>query len=455
VQNEDRLSNRALFGYGLSAAPVIYSYVLILIMYMKYAAVELGVSTAVIGTIFLVAKLWDAVTDPMVGTLSDRTTHKSGRRRPWLLAGAPLLAIFSIMAWAPPSGLEGPGLVAWISVAVLGFYTAYTIFDVPHMSLGAEITLDAKERNRVFGVRQFMKVLGMLAAAVLGSYFVGQGIESTQIMAYVIGGLTIGLIFSGVSMLPPERTNFKGRGGENPFRALRDVLENPHARLLLFVIFIDAIGTGGIGVLIPFVLDYVVGLPELIPALLGGNMIATLLAVPIWIRLAHRFEKRHLMLIAMVGSGIGYGLTLFVGPGTWQLIAVSSIIAGASSSCMNVLGFTLKSEIIDCDEHRTGDRKEGAYFAGWSFVSKLAAGLMIGLVGWALEWSGFDAGVHEQTELVNRTMILLMGGFPLVCFGIGAIAFSRFSLTEKMHAQIRAELDERAAQNPPSDQEHP
>ena len=128
MQNEDRLSNRALFGYGLSAAPVIYSYVLILIMYMKYAAVELGVSTAVIGTIFLVAKLWDAVTDPMVGTLSDRTTHKSGRRRPWLLAGAPLLAIFSIMAWAPPAGLEGPGLVAWISVAVLGFYTAYTIF---------------------------------------------------------------------------------------------------------------------------------------------------------------------------------------------------------------------------------------------------------------------------------------------------------------------------------------
>ena len=66
VQEQDRLSNRALFGYGISAAPVIYAYVLILIMYMKFASVQLGISTAVIGTIFLAAKVWDAVTDPMV-----------------------------------------------------------------------------------------------------------------------------------------------------------------------------------------------------------------------------------------------------------------------------------------------------------------------------------------------------------------------------------------------------
>ena len=448
VQNADRLSNGALVGYGLSAAPVIYSYVLILIMYMKYAATELGASTAVVGTIFLAAKFWDAVTDPLIGSLSDRTRHKSGRRRPWLLAGAPLLAIFSIMAWSPPTGLEGAGLTVWITVAVIGFYTAYTVFDIPHMALGAEITLDASERNRVFGVRQALKVAGMLAAGVLGSYFVGQGVDSTRIMAWVVGGLTIALILGGVSMLPRERTDFQGRGGANPFRALGDVIRNRHARLLLFVIFIDAIGTGGIGVLTPFVLDYVVGRAELVPVLLGANMVATLLTVPLWIRLARRFEKRHLMLFAMLGSGIGYGGILMVGPGDWQIVALSAVVAGASSSCANILGYTLKSEIIDCDEHSTGERKEGAYFAGWSFVNKLAAGIMIGVVGWALEWSGFEASVQEQSALAKRTMIILMGGFPLVCYVAGAIAFSRFSLTESDHARIRAELDARSASQP-------
>ena len=116
------------------------------------------------------------------------------------------------------------------------------------------------------------------------------------------------------------------------------------------------------------------------------------------------------MLLSMVGSAVGYGSVIFIGPGTWQLIAVSGVIAGASSSCMNILGYTVKSEVIDCDEHRTGERKEGAYFAGWSFVNKLAAGVMLGLVGWALEWSGFVPDVRPQAAAVDYSIIGLMGG---------------------------------------------
>lgn len=449
VQQPDRLSNPALFGYGVAAAPVMYSYVLILIMYMKYAAEELGASTAAVGTVFLVAKLWDAVTDPMVGNLSDRTRHRSGRRRPWILASAPLLAVFGVMLWMPPQSLEGPALIAWITVAVFGFYTAYTVFEVPHMSLGAELSFVSNERNRIFGVRQLLKTMGLLIAGVVGSTVVEEGGRgATETMAIVLAVLTMGLVFAGVRLLPPERAEFRGRGGDNPFQAVRDVLRNPHARLLLLVIFIDAIGSGGIGVLTPFVLDYIVGRPDLLGAMLGLNMGATLAGIPFWLWLGRRFEKRRLMLVAMLGSAFGYGGILLVSEGAWQVIAISGLIAGFSSSCANVLGYTLKSEIVDVDEHTTGERKEGAYFSGWSFVSKLAAGLMIGLVGWALEWSGFDGQAEVQSELARRTMIGLMGGFPLVCFLGGAILFSRFSLTEREHARIRAELDVRRASAP-------
>lgn len=445
MNQEGRLGNRALFGYGLAAAPVIYAYMLILIMYMKYAVDDLGAEPAIVGTIFLVAKLWDAVSDPLVGNLSDRTQHSSGRRRPWLRAAAPLLALFSIMAWAPPASLQGWSLNLWITVAVLGFYTAYTIFEVPHMALGAEITLDTRERNRVFGVRQGMRILGMLTAGTLGTYLVGHGTAYATAMAYVLGILTIVFILTGISFLPPERAAFKGRGGENPYRALRDVMANPHARLLLFVVFIDAIGVGGIGVLIPFVVEYVVQRQDLIPLLLGANMITALASVPFWIWLARHFDKKHLMLWAMIASGLGYGMVIFVGKGDWHIILVSSVIAGGATTCANVLGYSLKSEIIDCDEYMTEERKEGAYFAGWSFVNKLAGGIMIGLVGFALQWSDFQPNQANQTELVEQTMILLMGGFPFVCFMIGAAAFTRFSLTAGEYAKIRAELDKRHA----------
>lgn len=423
----------------------MYAYVLVLIMYMKYAVDDLGAEPAIIGTIFLVAKFWDAVSDPLIGNFSDRTQLSSGRRRPWLYASAPLLAIFGIMVWAPPASLEGWGLNLWILIAVLGFYTAYTSFDVPHMALGAEISLDTGGRNRVFGVRQGMRILGMLTAGILGTYLVGQGASSAAVMAYALGALTIIFILTGTSLLPPERAAFKGRGGENPYRALRDVVTNPHARLLLFVVFIDAIGVGGIGVLIPFVVEYVVKMEGLLPILLGAHMLSSLVSVPIWIWLARHFEKRTLMLSAMLASAVGYGGIIFVSEGRWEVIAISSVIAGAATTCMNVLGYTLKSEIIDCDEYLTGERKEGAYFAGWSFVNKLAGGIMIGLVGFALQWSDFQPNQPDQTELVQNTIVFLMSGFPFVCFVIGAIAFSRFDLSESEHARIRKELDSQPA----------
>jgi GPH family glycoside/pentoside/hexuronide:cation symporter len=317
-------------------------------------------------------------------------------------------------------------LIAWITVAVLGFYTAYTVFEVPHMSLGAELSLDARERNRIFGVRQVMRTLGMLSAGILGTWVVGQGVEPATTMAWVVGGATLLFVFSGVSLLPPEREEFRGRGGQNPIKAVRDVLRNRHARLFLLVIFIDAIGAGGIGVLIPFVMEYVVGDPELtiggralapsdlVPFLLGIAFITALVSIPLWLRLAHRFEKRRLVLLSMVMATVGYGAVVFVGPGDWEIIAVASLFSGAANACANTLGYTLKSEIIDCDELDTGERKEGV------------------------------RNEPDQTELVKTTMIALMGGVPIVCYGVGALAFSRYQLGEQEHGRIRMALNARA-----------
>jgi GPH family glycoside/pentoside/hexuronide:cation symporter len=434
-----------LLGYSLSAAPTSFSFLLFMVMYLKYATETLAVSPAAVGTVFLIAKVINAIGDPLIGNWSDRTETRLGRRRPWLLVGGPLAALFGYMAWAPPASLAEPALIVWIAVSIIGFYTAYSIFEVPHMALGAEISLDAGGRNRLFAWRQVVRVLSALVAALIGSKLIQQGRESTESMSLVVAILTVGIVFLGVSRLPSERNEFRGRGGANPFRALKDVLANPHARLLLTVIFIDSIGTGGLAVLTPFVIDHVVGRKDLLQILLATNFAATLLSVPLWIWLARRFEKRKLMLWSMIASGLAFGSVLLVGEGDWVLVALSALASGFAVGCSSTLGFTLKSEIIDCDEYRTGERKEGAYFAGWAFVQKLAAGLMIFVVGQALEWSAFDPAAEHQSELVITTIVALMGGAPLFCYLIGAVAFARFSLSEAEHARIRRELDARAA----------
>ena len=439
----ERLPTTTLVGYGLAAMPAQFTYVLVLLMYLKYAVDDLGASATVVGLIFMGARLWDAVSDPMVGNLSDRTQHRLGRRKIWMYASGPMLCVFGIMLWVPPGALEGVWLSAWIAVSVVGFYTAFTCFEVPHMALGAEITLDRQERNKVFGVRQVTRTLGMFAAGTGGVYLVQQGVSAAAVMAYAVGVATIVLITGGVSLLPRERADFMGRGGGSPFRAIRDVLANPHARLLLFVFFIESIGSGGIGVLTPFLIQYVMKMPEIVPYMLGLFMVSALLAVPFWVRMGRYFEKRHLWLYAMVQGGVGYSLIFWIGEGSWLLMAISSLLAGTAGACGNTLGQALKAEIIDFDEYRTGERKEGAYFATWSFVSKLAAGIMIGVVGTSLDLAGYVQNAVDQSETVKRTMVYLMGGVPMVGYAIGSLAFTRFRLSEAEHARIRAELDAR------------
>jgi len=433
----------ALTGYGIAAIPVQFMSVLVVLMYMKYALDDLGASASVVGLIFLLAKLWDAVSDPAVGHLSDRTQARFGRRRGWMFASVPLLAGFGVMLWAPPDGLSGFWLEAWIAVSVVGFYTAYTCFEVPHMALGAEITLDRQERNRIFGVRQITRTLGMLVAATGGVYLVQQGVHAATWMAIGVGIASVVLIVGGISLLPPESPEFMGRGGDNPFRAVRDVAANPHARLLLFVFFIESVGSGGIGALTPFVVQYVMKMPEILPFMLGVYMISALIAVPFWVWLGNFFEKRHLWLYAMVQGGVGYSLIFWVDEGSWLLMAISSLLAGTAGACGNTLGQALKAEVIDFDEYLTNERKEGAYFAGWSFMSKLASGIMIGLVGISLDWAGYVENAADQTERVKQTMLFLMGGVPMIGYGIGSLAFTRFRLSEAEHTRIRAELEER------------
>lgn len=441
---DSSLDLRGLIQYSLPAAPVQFLYMLFLIMYLKFASDTLGASTAVVGTIFFVARFWDALSDPLVGNLSDRTQSRLGRRRPWLLGSAVPLLVFGVMAWAPPQGLSGYALNAWIAVSVIGFYTAYTGFDVPHMALGAEITLDSQSRNRVFGARQLSRVVAMLLSAGAVQLLVGDELGRGTALWLALGAGVVALvaIVQAVFALPDERAEFMGRGGDNPFRAIRDVLRNQHARLLLFVFFIEQLGTGALAVLIPFLLDDVMEMPELTGVILGMTFVLALPSIPMWVLLARRFEKRHLWLGAMIASSVGFGMLLFMGKGTWQLMIVSAFIIGLCQSCGSVLGQAIKAEVIDYDELRTGERKEGSYFAAWGFMNKLAGALMVFVVGWVLEVVGYVPD-GPQSELTRTAIVVLAGALPLAGFAIGALAFLRFQLTESEHARIRLALDRR------------
>jgi GPH family glycoside/pentoside/hexuronide:cation symporter len=437
---------RVLVAYAVMNVGVSFLSTLFVVMYLKFATDRVGVPMLTMGAIFLAAKIWNAVADPVVGSFSDRTQSRFGRRRSWLLGSSLPLAWFTWMAWAPPAALSGPALVAWVALSVFGFYSAMTSFQVPHAALGVELTHHRQSRNRVFAVKYVVQMLGLFGAFWVGIRLVDDAETGRAGARWIglLGGIGSALLVAlPLPLLPKERSDYQGRGGVSILRALADVSRNPEARLLLFVFFIEALGLGGLTVLVPFVTQYVMHRPDLTEAMLSVYVVAGVAGVPLWVWLARRFEKRRLWLVAMVMGGVGFGMLLGLGENTWPLMVVSSLVAGTAQACGNSIGQALKADVIDLDELRTGERKEGAYFAAWSFVNKLGNAILASSAGFALGLAGYEPNV-EQTPLVKYTMIFLLGGMPLLGYAVGSLAFARFPLSEAEHARIRRELDARA-----------
>jgi GPH family glycoside/pentoside/hexuronide:cation symporter len=197
-----------------------------------------------------------------------------------------------------------------------------------------------------------------------------------------------------------------------------------------------------LGVLAPFVTEYVLGRPDLIAVVPAVFVVAGVASIPVWILLSRRFGKRNVWLFAMGSAGLCFGCTFFVGPGQLLVLCVLLAGAGAASACGGVIGASMLADVIDYDELHSGERKEGAYSAAWGFAFKLAIGLTVAMTGVALQLSGFQPNA-EQTRTAELTLRGLFAGAPLAASAISMTFLARFSLDQREHDRIRALLDER------------
>jgi GPH family glycoside/pentoside/hexuronide:cation symporter len=448
VAPTERLPLGTILTYCLPTVGAGYMFLLIGLYLMKFATDVLLIAPAAMSTIFGLSRIWDAISDPIAGYLSDRTSHRAGRRRPWILLSALPIGAAFVMAFAPPSSLTGVPLVLWMGAGVFLFYSAMTIFIVPHMSLGAELTGDYHDRSRIFGIRHVTWTVGSILALVGMALLIRAeqvDVATSRSTALNLGLLaavaTAGMVLFAAVRLR-ERPEFQGRGGTHPFLANRDVWRNPHARLLLIVTLIENLGAATIGILTLYIAEYIVGAPQLAPLFILCYMVPSFASVPLWVPLSRRFGKKNVWLCSMIGTALSFGGMFFLQEGSVWLISILAATAGTAAGAGGTIGPSIQSDVIDYDEYRTGERKEGAYFAAWNFVFKGSFGITLILTGVVLQLAGYVPKV-EQTETVKFWLKTMYAIYPLVCYLAGAALFTRFSLNEEEHAMIRAELDAR------------
>lgn len=450
--SDHRIPWNTVIAYGAPGVGAGYMYLLVGLYVMKFSTDVLLISPFIMGLIFSTSRVWDAISDPLVGYLSDRTKSRFGRRRTWILASIVPISIAFLMIFMPPENLSGTALIAWMAIGIIGFYSVMTFFFVPHLSLGAELTDNYHERSRLFGMRHAFWTFGSISCLISMQLLINaetntegqvrQTAESLAILATVIMAI---LIIFAVWQLR-EREDFQGRVSGKPTKVFKDVWENRHARLLIVVTFIENIGSAAIGVLTLYVAQYVVGAPQWGPAIILAYMIPSAFSVPIWLPLARRFGKIALWMFSMILTGLSFGgmfVLPFISNETALVVMfVLAVFAGLAAGCGGTIGPSVQGDVIDYDEYQTGERKEGSYFAAWNFVYKSAFGVMLLLTGYVLEFAGFQPNQDQSME-TQIAIVALYGLFPLVCYAVGAYLFSRFELDEKAYAKIRAELDAR------------
>jgi Na+/melibiose symporter-like transporter len=425
--SQPRLSAGVLFAYGAPTLGIAYLLFFVQFYFLKFSTDVLLLPPAAVGLVFAAAKVWDAVSNPLVGGWSDRTRSPLGRRRPFMFAALPLLVAGFIMLWAPPAALKGSALIAWSALALFVFYGAFALYSIPHFALGTELSLDSHERTRLFGVRQMSLTIGILVA--FAGIQLAMNAAAPRIAAArlaVPAAFAAAAVLAATPLLVREPRRHACSGGRSLLASLRDVWANPPARRLLFVWFVENAGVGAVGTMAPYVAEYVLRRPGMVGLLPGAYVLSSVGAIPLWVRVSRSVGKRETWLVTMLLAACAFGGMGFVGPGDVGLTIALLIVAGAAMGSGSVLSSSILADVIDLDAERTGQRKEGVYSAAMTFVMKIGVAGVTAASGFVLGAAGFVPNVEQPLASLLGIRVLF-AGLPCSGFLLGAAIFWRAS----------------------------
>jgi GPH family glycoside/pentoside/hexuronide:cation symporter len=420
----DPRSWRVIAIYSLPAAGANFMENLIGMYLLKFSTDVLLLAPGLVALFFGLGRVWDAVSDPIIGYWSDRTRHRLGRRRPWILASALPLGLAFVALWSPPD-LPAGALGMWVCAAVLLFFTAQSALVVPHLAWGAELAGAGHDRTRVFAGRLAVGLGGVfLGAGAMGALERSADPRATALGVAVAAALAVAVACALATSRLRERSDHQGRGGRTPWTAFGDVLRNPHARVLLAVLFLEALGFASMTTTMPFYIQYVANREGQAAFFMGGALGAMLATIPVWLALARRFGKRRVWLASLLGRSVCFGVVAAVPVAPLAALVANMMVIGALFGCGAMLAPAVQADVIDGDARRTGERKEGTYFASWNFAAKASAGAAVILSGVVLQAVAFEPNAVQQ-PLARAGILILFGGFPCAFYLLAAALLAR------------------------------
>ena len=446
LAGRDELSVATLVIFAATSMPLSLLAIGVF-MFLPVVYSALGeISMAEAGMVILVTRLWDFVTDPLIGWLSDRTRSRFGRRIPWMVLAWLPLSYATYKLFIPPDDAGSLYLAVWSFV----LFTAGTALFMPYTAMGAELSTDYHQRSRVFLYRHVFAAVGTLSAAVLfvvanqfsPSYFPER--ETLKLMAWVgIAILPIPVLFTAWKMreLPLPR-----RSAPVPISwrvGLGLMLANKPYLRILGSYFANGIANAFPLTLFFFFIRQVLERPDWAAVYLPVYFFAAIAGTPLWLFLANRYGKHIAWRVALLMAVAAFSLVPFLGAGDVIPFLFVTFVAGLTLGADLAMPAAMLADAVDHDSLETGQRRTGIYFAVWGMAAKFAAALVVGV---SLEWLAFAGFVPNLANdaAVLRALSVMFGICPIV-FKLVALALVwNYALTAGRQAELRAALAARS-----------
>jgi len=467
--NETKLSWWTRLGYGMGDIFGGGSGVIISFYYPIFLTDVVRISPSLAGTVILISKIYDSLTDPFEGILCDRTRTRLGRRRPYLLAGIPLIFLSFFMLFYPYAMESELARFTAVVLSYLFFSTVVSIVMLNYNALHSEITLDYHERSRLSSIRIFFSTISSILAALLPLEIVKAfaDVRSGYIAMAACFGLFFALPFIATVAAVHERPEFQKP--PRPFN-WREAFITPFqnrtfvytlAMYLFAFVAIDTVST-----IVAYFIKYYLQRSGEVSFVNGTLLIAQVLSLPFYVRLSHKVGKVRGYMVGLTIWMITMVFSWLIGPHSdrlWMYLFAACV--GLGTGGVVVMIYAIFPDIPDVDELGSGQRREAIYSALVTFIRKLSSAVAIFAVSQVLEWAGYipplqetiDGGLRliEQSQsptflLALRLIFVLL---PVILLGLALLFALRFPLTPLLHQQLNAHLSRQRAGLPVDERE--
>jgi glycoside/pentoside/hexuronide:cation symporter, GPH family len=460
-------ATKLAYGAG-DLGPAITANISIFFLLVFFTNVA-GIPAGLAGSILMIGKIWDAVNDPFIGYLTDKTKSKRwGRRLPWLLYGAIPFGIFFFLQWIVPQFGGGQNSNTW---GLFWYYVAigicsqvfYTVVNLPYTAMTPELTQDYDERTSLNSFRFTFSIGGSifsLARIIFG--VIPDRQQQYLVLAAICGVISVISLYwcvfgcrSRVLAFEAKRTQTLSATDIPILEQLKIVFSNIPFLFVIGIYLFSWLAVQITASIIPYFVVNCMGLKDSdVPMVMIGVQGTALLMLFVWSALSKRVGKKVVYFSGMSLWILAAAGLYFLKPGQIGLMYVLAVMAGFGVSVAYLVPWSMIPDVIELDELQTGQRREGIFYGFMVLLQKFGLALGLFVVGLSLEASGFKAATASggalpvQPESALQAIRFAVGPLPLVSLVLGLVLTYFYPITREMHAEILLKLKQRQeAQN--------